>query len=171
MAKPEISVGTTFPIPIPAGTSHGCHYLHFTTTFFNISYYTKKPKQDALLVNEGEFKVYCAVIGPIVLIKVHTPLERLYFAPDVTVLSEDEFTYWTTMRRAGVTRLTFYLLSMKNRVVANCDTTIIGQWHIYEAAKHQRAIFKTSQQVEEEADRIFKTHSHRDLESKFLLIG
>ncbi|SHN25035.1 hypothetical protein [Chitinophaga sp. CF418] len=171
MIAPEVAVGEVFPVPMPTGTKTGGHYLNFTTTLFNISYYTKTPKQHAMLVKQGGFKVYFAAIGPIPLVKMQTPMGPLYFVPNTMALSDKEFADWTLKRRFAPTRLTFYLLNMKNIVVASHSVIVIRQWHIYETAQHLLDVFNTPQQVEEEVDYIFKTYSHKALEERFILIG
>ncbi|MCF6407513.1 hypothetical protein L3C95_31770 [Chitinophaga filiformis] len=171
MTAPEVAVGEVFPVPMPTGTIAGDHYLHFTTTLFNISYYTKTPKQHAMLVNEGRFKVYFAAIGPIPLAKIQTPMGQLYFVPNPMGLSDKEFADWTLERKFAPTRITFYLLNMKNIVVASHSIIIIRQWYIYDTTKHLLEVFNTPKQVEEEVDCIFKTYSRRALEERFIMIG
>ncbi|PSL24424.1 hypothetical protein [Chitinophaga ginsengisoli] len=171
MTAPEVAVGDVFPVLMPNGTKAGGHYLHFTTTLFNISYYTNTPKQHVRLVNTGGFKVYFAAIGPIPLVKIQTPMGPLYFVPNPMGLSDNEFADWTLERKFAPTRITFYLLNMKNIVVASHNIIITRQWHIYDTTQHLLKVFNTPQQVEEEVDCIFKTYSHRALEERFIMIG
>lgn len=171
MTAPEVAVGAVFPASMPTDTIAGDHYLHFTTTLFNISYYTKTPKQDAMLVNGGGFKVYFAAIGPIPLVKIQTPLGQLYFIPNPMGLSDKEFADWTLERKFAPTCITFYLLNMKNVVVASHNIIIVRQWHVYDTTKHLLEVFTTPKQVEEEVDYIFKTYSRRKLEERFIMIG
>lgn len=171
MTAPQVAVRDVFPVPMPTGTKPGDHYLHFTTTLFNISYYTKTPKQYAMFVNEGRYNVYFAAIGPIPLVKIQTPMGPLYFVPNPMALNDHEFDDWTSERRFEPTRITFYLLNMKNIVIASRNIAIIRQWHIYETAKRLRKTFDTPQQIEEEVDYIFKTYSQKALKEQFILIG
>jgi len=171
MTAPQVAVGEVFPVPMPTGSKTGDHYLHFTTTFFDISYYTKTPKEHAMLVNEGAFKVYFAAIGPIPLIKIQTPMGPLLFTPNPMALSDYEFHTWTTKRKFEPARITFYLLNMKNIVIASHNIIIVRQWHVYDTTKHLLEVFTTPKQVEEEVDYIFKTYSRRALEERFIMIG
>jgi len=124
-----------------------------------------------MLVNEGGFKVYFAAIGPIPLVKIQTLMGQLYFVPNPMGLSDKEFADWTIERKFAPTRITFYLLNMKNMVIASHDIVIVRHWHIYNTTKHLLEIFNTPQQVEEEVDNIFKTYSRRALEERFIMIG
>ncbi|PSL26443.1 hypothetical protein [Chitinophaga ginsengisoli] len=171
MNAPQVAVGEVFPIPMPDGTTTGGHYLNFTTTLFNISYYTQTPKQHAMLVNKGGFKVYFAAIGPIPLVKIQTPLGPLYFVPNPMALSDKEFADWTSERKFAPTRITFYLLNMRNIVIDSHNIIVTRQWHIYDTTKHLLKVFNTPQQVDEEVDCIFKTYSHQALEERFIMIG
>jgi len=171
MTTPQVAVGDVFHVTMPTGTRAGDHYLHFTTTLFNISYYTKTPERHTALVNTGGFKVYFAAIGPIPIVKIRTPMGPLYFVPNPMELSEDEFATWTLERRFAPTRITFYLLNMENVVIASHNIVIIRQWHIYDTAKLLLETFNTPKQVDDEVDLIFKTYPRAVLKEQFVQIG
>jgi len=95
----------------------------------------------------------------------------LYFVPNPMALNDNEFADWTLQRKFAPTRITFYLLNMKNIVIASHNIFIIRQWHIYDTTNHLLETFNTPQQVEEEVDYIFKTYSRRALEERFIMIG
>lgn len=164
-------IGENFPSPIPAGTKAGDHYLHFTTTFFDVSYYTQTPRKHATLVNQGEFKVYFADINDIPFIRIQTPLGELYFTLNILQMEGGDLIVWKNKRRFTTNRLTFYLLNMKNVIIASRSIVIIGHRFICETAESALENYDSPEEFEKAAELTISTYSSSSFREQFMLIG